>query len=56
MSRNWNINWRSPRCEAAQTRINAKTGTYHELADAQVQVNERYLPIRMPISNISGPA
>ena len=29
--------------EAAQTRINAKTGTYHELADAQVQSDERYL-------------
>ncbi len=29
--------------EAAQTRIQAQTGTYHELADAQVQANERYL-------------
>jgi outer membrane protein TolC len=29
--------------EAAQTRINAKTGTYHELADAGVQADERYL-------------
>jgi outer membrane protein TolC len=28
--------------EAAQTRINAKTGTYHELADARVQADERY--------------
>src|ERR1035438_2985060 len=29
--------------EAAQTRIDAKTGTYHELADAAVQADERYL-------------
>jgi len=29
--------------EAAQTRIEAKTGTLHELADARVQANERYL-------------
>ena len=29
--------------EAAQSRIEAKTGTYHELADARVQANERYL-------------
>ncbi len=29
--------------DAAQTRINAKTGTYHELADATVQADERYL-------------
>lgn len=29
--------------EAAQSRIDAKTGTYHELADARVQANERYL-------------
>ncbi len=29
--------------EAAQTRIDAKTGTYHELADARVQADERYL-------------
>jgi outer membrane protein TolC len=29
--------------EAAQTRIDAKTGTYHELADAGVQADERYL-------------
>ncbi len=29
--------------EAVQTRINAKTGTYHELADARVQADERYL-------------
>ena len=29
--------------EAAQTRINAQTGTYHELADAGVQADERYL-------------
>ncbi len=29
--------------EAAQTRINAQTGTYHELADASVQADERYL-------------
>jgi outer membrane protein len=29
--------------EAVQTRINAKTGTLHELADAQVQAAERYL-------------
>jgi outer membrane protein TolC len=29
--------------EAAQSRSEAKTGTYHELADAQVQANERYL-------------
>ena len=29
--------------EAVQTRIEAKTGTLHELADAQVQANERYL-------------
>ena len=28
--------------QAAQTRIQAQTGTYHELADAQVQANERY--------------
>jgi hypothetical protein len=26
-----------------QTRIDAKTGTLHELADAQVQAEERYL-------------
>ncbi len=29
--------------EAAQIRINAKTGTLHELADARVQAAERYL-------------
>jgi outer membrane protein TolC len=29
--------------EAAQTRIDAKTGTLHELADARVQAGERYL-------------
>jgi outer membrane protein TolC len=29
--------------EAAQTRIDAKTGTMHELADARVQAAERYL-------------
>ncbi|MFZ3265092.1 MAG: TolC family protein [Terriglobales bacterium] len=29
--------------EAAQTRITAKTGTYHEVADARVQTDERYL-------------
>jgi len=29
--------------EAAQTRIDAKTGTWHELADARVQAAERYL-------------
>ena len=29
--------------EAAQTRIDAKTGTLHELADAGVQAAERYL-------------
>ena len=29
--------------EAAQTKIQSQTGTYHELADAQVQDNERYL-------------
>jgi len=29
--------------EAAHSRSDAKTGTYHELADAQVQANERYL-------------
>lgn len=29
--------------EAAQTRNESKTGTYHELADARVQANERYL-------------
>jgi len=29
--------------EAAQTRVDAKTGTLHELADAQVQAAERYL-------------
>lgn len=29
--------------QAAETRIQAQTGTYHELADAQVQANERYL-------------
>jgi len=29
--------------EASQTRIQSQTGTYHELADAQVQANERYL-------------
>ncbi len=29
--------------EAAQTRIDAKTGTLHELADARVQTAERYL-------------
>jgi len=29
--------------EAAQTRIEAKTGTLHELADARVQAAERYL-------------
>jgi outer membrane protein TolC len=29
--------------QAAETRIQAQTGTYHEFADAQVQANERYL-------------
>jgi outer membrane protein TolC len=29
--------------EAARTRLQAKTGTFHEFADAQVQANERYL-------------
>jgi outer membrane protein TolC len=29
--------------DAAQTRIDAKTGTLHELADARAQANERYL-------------
>ncbi len=29
--------------QAAETRIQAQTGTYHELADAQIQANERYL-------------
>ena len=29
--------------EAAQTRIDAETGTLHELADARVQANERFL-------------
>ena len=29
--------------QAAETRIQAQTGTYHELADAQVQASERYL-------------
>ena len=29
--------------EAAQTRVDAKTGTLHELADARVQAGERYL-------------
>ncbi len=29
--------------EAAQTRVDAKTGTMHELADARVQAAERYL-------------
>lgn len=29
--------------DAAQSRIEAKTGTYHDLADARVQANERYL-------------
>jgi outer membrane protein TolC len=29
--------------EAARTRVEAKTGTFHELTDAQVQANERYL-------------
>jgi outer membrane protein TolC len=29
--------------DAAQTRVDAKTGTLHELADARVQANERYL-------------
>ncbi len=29
--------------EAVQTRIDAKTGTLHELADARVQAAERYL-------------
>jgi outer membrane protein TolC len=29
--------------ETAHSRIEAKTGTYHDLADAQVQANERYL-------------
>lgn len=29
--------------QAAETRIQSQTGTYHELADAQVQANERYL-------------
>ncbi len=29
--------------EAAQTRIDAKTGTWHELADARVQAAERFL-------------
>ncbi len=29
--------------EAAQTRVDAKTGTLHDLADARVQASERYL-------------
>jgi outer membrane protein TolC len=29
--------------EAAQTKVNAKTGTLHELSDAQVQAAERFL-------------
>lgn len=29
--------------QAAETRIQAQTGTYHELTDAQLQANERYL-------------
>ena len=29
--------------QSAETRIQSQTGTYHELADAQVQANERYL-------------
>ena len=29
--------------DAAQTRVEAKTGTFHELADARVQASERYL-------------
>jgi len=29
--------------EAAQTKIDTKTGTLHELADAQAQAAERYL-------------
>jgi len=29
--------------EAAQTRVDARTGTLHELADARVQANERFL-------------
>ncbi len=29
--------------QAAETRIQSNTGTFHELADAQVQANERYL-------------
>jgi outer membrane protein TolC len=29
--------------EASQTRIQSQTGTYHELADAQIQANEHYL-------------
>jgi outer membrane protein TolC len=29
--------------QAAETRIQSQTGTYHDLADAQVQANERYL-------------
>jgi outer membrane protein TolC len=29
--------------DAAQTRVDAKTGTLHELADARAQANERYL-------------
>ncbi|HTR22796.1 MAG TPA: TolC family protein [Terriglobales bacterium] len=29
--------------QAAETRIQSQTGAYHELADAQVQANERYL-------------
>ena len=29
--------------EAVQTRIESRTGTYHELADARIQANERYL-------------
>jgi hypothetical protein len=29
--------------EAAQTRIDAKTGTWHELADARAEAAERYL-------------
>ncbi len=29
--------------QAAETRIQAQTGTYHELADAQIQASERYL-------------
>ncbi|MGB0040365.1 MAG: hypothetical protein WBQ00_15800, partial [Terriglobales bacterium] len=29
--------------QAAETRVQAQTGTYHELADAEVQSSERYL-------------